>query len=429
MKKTIRLFGVLMFCILSFTVVSCGDDDDNTGGGAAGGGDEVVTSEQFKTDLNKCGVSLISEIDTTQFVEMRDMAKCFLLNYSYHSFYKFDGFFASLLTGTLHFTSGDVADLTNLSFTQFLACSIKNFSIYRGIYEPVFSDGKPMWQKVADSENLVFKFKDDEDKDCFLSLSMSGQNSIVLNENGEKMPVDISSFYSVEMNRNGKALAKIDIDVEVKDLDLTDVNSTPSGELKVVLNASDYEFTCNAEISNTSVTTNVVVNKGSKELISIDAYVKGQGLTNINKWINDRSSIQFGASQVSVKIMNQIKVVGSVSNVREFVDLYKSCGTENYSAEQMQENADKLNNLMSLSAYSGNAKGADVKFGLTDKTSGDGAALKVLTPMMCFSDNSQISVKEYFVLTNFIDVGASAFALYMNFDKFISTLPSLKKSE
>ncbi|MCR5454578.1 MAG: hypothetical protein K6F33_06295 [Bacteroidales bacterium] len=179
-----------------------------------------------------------------------------------------------------------------------------NFDEYAGIYEEDMAAGT--W-KYTESNDIVFKFKDDDGKDCeFKAVKADGEVSESFTTEGETYKISAPSGATITLTHDGKEVMKTVADVQYE--------SRKSMKVVVNLTIANLTATSNTIITNTEISDNQAIAIDGKPLVYTQISAKGNHFTDIDNYesIADDEDVEINPKDYVTSLDGKVDVMGNV---------------------------------------------------------------------------------------------------------------------
>lgn len=265
---------------LAIVPMSCSKDDN---GGEPGGGSgqmEQYTSEESKEFIEEVSQEAMALLDPSMQKPLADLCEYFLQRYGDLGMPGEDQV-ASHSVGMFFKETGsalrqrDYAALTRATYYYVYDINL-DYKEYAGIYEPGVYD----WQKVGESKDIIFQFKDASGSECKLTLSASdnfstGEFEFTDYDDDYLVRYNIPQNITLTLNQGGTSLINLnvvtDINLNGHTVDATVKGNVMNISLDVVAKANDNQVTENSTIKIDGV-----------DYVTSYAVVNGSNLCDIN---------------------------------------------------------------------------------------------------------------------------------------------------
>lgn len=368
MKKF--LIGLSAVAMISFGATSCsdknndepGNGDINFGGGS--GTMEEMTPEESKEYISDAASEALNLINPQDQKQIIDLGVYFVDNYADlefpGNFYDDEDFDSGFMADYFKATAKGFAQVNGNLITKAVADYVYdiNFKDFTGIYQA----GIYEWERVGDSQDVVFKFDDQLGQPVVLTVkgsSNSYSNTVEWTEEDwdynygyydetYQANVTIPSEITVTLTAGGTQLlsAVVNSNVDLKN------QSAASFTADVEVNGGNLKVNAKTSGNNNQISETSTVYVGGSFLVGTEAVVKGNDLCNINyyeslddTYEDDDEIFQhlFKSATCQANLINKINVDYGMTNAPGLLEALEMYADD---AEEAQTIVDLLNKNM-----------------------------------------------------------------------------------
>lgn len=236
-----------------------------------------------------------------------------------------------------------------------------NFDRFKGVYQP----GTYSWQRVSDSDDIVFRFAGPNDEQCEAKVSASGSTS-----NAEVTYDDTWFDYWDNMEYTDRYIYKISVPKTLTATLTQDRETLANAKVETDVDYKGHKYTATVTATVANIQASVTSNGDDSHLyqatgvwvsgtqiVNCTAEVKGYNLCNVDKIIdgfeNDFEDYKltnwFTTGSAKVNVLDKVQVYADVTFKDSFVDADDSWGYWDYDSrneayQEAQRVADIFNN-------------------------------------------------------------------------------------
>lgn len=401
-------FKLMMLGVVAFSITSCKDKDDDLPELPGGSGTmEQLSASESKEFLEKTAneaLNMLNPDDQRDLIELCSYASekygdyALPENFDIEESYKYNirNFFRGMADGT---RSGDASTMTRAAAEYVYSIDFNNF---KGIYEP--NDRYEEWEKVGNSNDVIFRFKNYKGQSCELKATgSSNYSSGSFDWTSEGYWHDWDEKYTV----NFKLPTEVNVSLTENNAQLATVkvnsNINVSGhtfELDVLVNAANIEATAKSNGNDSKVTETTTTTINGKSFVTTYATATGSHLCDISfydRYLDKGKDYEaafaqlFKDGEATVSVLNKVSVDGKITYT---YDMWEALGLWVDDLRTAEKYVNLLNsNLTGIVRYNGTStEQARIKWDYTVSRWGN----YNIEPMLLFPDNTTYYFIDYF---------------------------------
>lgn len=411
MKKIKYLAMLLFAAMVSMATVSCSDSGDNNEGGNGNGGNgggtpgDTISASEQKKRLESIANEFVDKINADQFTNLKEIAEA--------------------IDGADNSAISDWADACmDACLVETKGDTVCSYLFVASNFTGSFVLDGNKWTLSNDKvDNLQFKFKDKEGKDCVLKLEHSGKETKIHHESFDRVEYryiwneystpseythrDIDSLsipenITVTLTQGGKTVVSTDIHTTLTvgsgDIDLT----RDEVEVTISSTVNDYKLELQKALYSKSEKASVqsfVITKDSEELISLSAEVAFD-ISNPNNPVCKSGSFE-------VKVLGgKARVAGNVTDGKALQDCLNKAYDNNQNDEEYKRYIEEVNSYAPVKLYLDNSDkyAATVCLKPFKEDPDENHSSWTCEPVLVFNDGSSYTFVEYFDEESFKNV-------------------------
>lgn len=318
---------------------------------------------------------------------------------------------------------------TVANLTRATQIYVLEFAKFTGVFEPSNNE----WNKVSDSDDIIFRYSNRAGHPVVIRLTASGSNDQFTIEDeydGEEYRINPPRRVNLTVTQNGTSLVDCTVDAIVSETGHT-VNATAQGRI------ANIEFTSITEATDSKVMQKSLLSVDGKSVIASSAVVNGSNLANrssIENLIDHPTAGRFDAmfknaiANIDVLGEAQVRATGSkVGDIINAFDTEKWWDNSDYDSKDAaradcQKACDVANNNVLARLYLNGSKDYDATVNLVpvleEENYGDYGWWEWYTePMLIFNDNTSYTFAGYFGNNRFESVADTWSALWDSYTK------------
>lgn len=441
------LAASLVLAAPAVTFTSCGDDDPEEipGGGSGDDADDVVpdgpsaqnplTSREQKQKLEAIAKGFMAQVPSSDFNGLADLSSYICNHYVDND--RFDhsvvtNWFDTVLEGMTKY----VTHKTESKYGWLYDCTYYNRLITLSNFKGHFTAGAKKWTR-EDANDLQFIFKDQDGKQCVLSVKQEGsvKKAYITDDEDYRDCVYDSSTgkgtdyvdkYKYYVNVPERVIVTLTQDGVTRVNSVTNINhskfngpeydlSRDGVDVSTTTSVNDYSWIIDHagySAQEGKVAVKGCMKKGNTTLISFEASGAGLKLTN-----DDVQKV--GSVNVSVDVMGKMQIKATCADAMEFdrkiEEAYDNC----YNQRTFESCIGQANSLLDCKVYydGTNVEQASVKLEVFKEPGYN--EYWDFEPAIYFNDNSSygISFDDYFDETSFKSVIDTFESLLRGYEK------------
>lgn len=423
---------MLMFAMMCLPLVSCGGDDDEPSSDSGSGSDTEKPGDwgddsditNDKLYLEQTANEFLNRFRASDQAAVITMANEFVNDYGDLDFPEK---FTDLAPANPALAMMKNIAISLSSKTLGISRAYDNyfyaFSDFTGVYEP----GRYMWNRVADSDAIIFRYTNRSGEPCTIQAVASGgtwDGSIKID--GDTYKATVPKVIDITVTKGSAVMLSAQINLNYsKNSHLT---------VDVVTKAANLEVKETVNANNSIVTSNTQLIVSGSCILTANANVTGSRLcdqdyiqTLIEQEDGETLCKMFTQGTATSDVLGRVQVKGSISNL---FDIIEACDFDGYdyfnsNAENDAKNAARVlnNNLKSSFYYNGtsNVRGSlSFQAYISYISSWSGSKEWGIEPLLVFKDGTKYSFEDYFGEGRFGNVESS-------FENIIDTYKALWK--
>lgn len=321
LKKIAR---IMLVSVLAAGMSACSDDDPvEEGANGDDGQKSSLTQEQQKQRLESVATeasALLNPEDQRQVIE--------LANYWNNEYggldipEEWDAVANTPLNTPAHIL-GHIGTALKHGDISTLAWGASNyyyeFSRFTGVFE---ANNGYSWQKVGESSDIVFRFKDAAGRQVVVTVKATGSNNEVVYNDYDKYTIVAPRTVETTVVDNGSTLVHSVVNVNINEQGHA-VSMTVSADI------ANVHAEASLDATDTRIVSNGGIIVGGRNLVNYDAVVTGQNMANraeLERLIDNPSKSAFSAmfkmADATVDVLGKVQVKGNLTDTYVVYDLF-----------------------------------------------------------------------------------------------------------
>lgn len=320
--KSINL-AIAAACAVTFA--ACSDSDDNGGISEGNGESEQLTPTKTKEYLDDAAQELVTVFNAADQKELIELGSYFEANFADLEFPSFDSKNKSTVKAFMSTLKKGVANLSASTISRAAQNFVYSldFSQLAGVYEP----GNYEWERTADSNDIIFRFKNAKGETCELkavaSKDANEQIEWSVEDEDWYYDEDNDNYHYEEFTNTYKVTIPKTVTVRLTDggKQLANIKTTTSISLKGHTVAADVDaaimnITAKATASGNDKNVNefAELTVDNRTIFISQAYLNGNNLCNVDAWNQ--------ASEDADENDEDIDITKFLSNAGAMVDVF-----------------------------------------------------------------------------------------------------------
>ena len=372
-------------------------EDDNSGLSPEGGSTSGLTPDENKEKFESIASEVVVQFEPTDHEALLTAVNdfCRFSDYGYLEVDRDEFRSASTLMKAL----GDVCGKNNLGKVLLFAGA--NSDLYRAAqYYGIYTYANGTWSKSPSNDRLEFNFTTQDNRKVKFSATTSGSEVIFWKSTDDGETLAVPEHASATVTVNGSEVCNLTMNAQLN-------AAAKTANIEVSLNASGYIFACNVNATPNKATANFNMSKNGTNIISGNADVTGQRMTDPTEADEDNPQNLFNNASSRVNILDDAYVTASCSNIKGLVDQLDAIDAKYDWTQDEQcykEQAIAVNNAVDVNLYYTTSSAvvasleAHAYISDTYYNSYNGQTIEYwdLESIIVFDDGSKYSLDEYF---------------------------------
>ena len=285
-------------------------EDDNSGLSPEGGSTSGLTPDENKEKFESIASEVVAQFEPTDHEALLTAVNdfCRFSDYGYLEVDRDEFRSASTLIKAL----GDVCSKNNLGKVLLFAGA--NSDLYRAAqYYGIYTYANGTWSKSPSNDRLEFNFTTQDNRKVKFSATTSGSEVIFWKSTDDGETLAVPEHASATVTVNGSEVCNLTMNAQLN-------AAAKTANIEVSLNASGYIFACNVNATPNKATANFNMSKNGTNIISGNADVTGQRMTDPTENDKDNPENLFNDATASVNIMNEAWIESSCSSIKQLTN-------------------------------------------------------------------------------------------------------------